>query len=600
MNQSKPKLITIFFLMLIVQLVSPVFSQTSKRLDAEKWATELNKKSYTTDESYIRLRSFLIYTDSASALAFAGSYSLVADSAATFRFLNELAEKGRSKGDYFRARFNCLEAICIYFMNKKANLPLVKEKVKQLLATAMDIAYKTGDEYLVAFVSSKYAQIINEFGEVGLAIMYGTNSIELSEKLSYAIPPADYQFLAEMLYKVREYNDCIKYAKKAITAWKNSPKEFKPFTVSSINTVALGYHRQKIYDSAFIYYKQAFQLAQQINDTLWAGIVSGNMAQIYYALGQYDTAYTLLIKDYRKSKARGFYDNAGNSLQWAARANLARGNKATALHEVREAFQLLKLWPDPNYLKNTYYTTTQIFRKMGDYDSAFYYNNLWLAINDSIEKEVAIGSLAISRAKLNDERSRYAIQKLTREKKSQVLYRNFMIACILLLATIAFLYINKQRIKHLHKEQLAAQQKLAAELLAREQLQSLTQSLIQKTNLAEELQVQINQRSVSAERQGLTATLSSLTILTEADWEKFKSIFEQLYPGFFMNLRGKIPDISIAESRMAALARLQFPTSQVASILGISPNSVYKTRQRLRQRLRVDTDMEIDEFISSI
>ena len=175
-----------------------------------------------------------------------------------------------------------------------------------------------------------------------------------------------------------------------------------------------------------------------------------------------------------------------------------------------------------------------------------------------------------------------------------------MIACILLLATIAFLYINKQRIKHLHKEQLAAQQKLATELLAREQLQSLTQSLIQKTNLAEELQVQINQRSVSAERQGLTATLSSLTILTEADWEKFKSIFEQLYPGFFMNLRGKIPDISIAESRMAALARLQFPTSQVASILGISPNSVYKTRQRLRQRLRVDTDMEIDEFISSI
>ena len=76
-------------------------------------------------------------------------------------------------------------------------------------------------------------------------------------------------------------------------------------------------------------------------------------------------------------KKKVYYDNAANSLQWAARTNLAMGNKAAALAEVREAFQLLKLWPDANYLRNAYYTSTQIFREMGDYDSAFYYNNLW-------------------------------------------------------------------------------------------------------------------------------------------------------------------------------------------------------------------------------
>ena len=103
-----------------------------------------------------------------------------------------------------------------------------------------------------------------------------------------------------MLYKVREYNDCIKYGKKAVTAWKNSPDEIKLFTTSCINTVALGYHRQKIYDSAFIFYNQALELAQQTHDTIWIGIVSGNMGQIYYAQGRYDTAYTLLLKRLQK------------------------------------------------------------------------------------------------------------------------------------------------------------------------------------------------------------------------------------------------------------------------------------------------------------
>ena len=95
-------------------------------------------------------------------------------------------------------------------------------------------------------------------------------------------------------------------------------------TTSCLNTVALGYHRQKMYDSAFIFYNQALQLSKTIKDTVWMGIVSGNMAQVLYMQGKYDTAYTLLKNDYRASKKSGYYDNAANSLQWAARANLGQ------------------------------------------------------------------------------------------------------------------------------------------------------------------------------------------------------------------------------------------------------------------------------------
>jgi len=39
---------------------------------------------------------------------------------------------------------------------------------------------------------------------------------------------------------------------------------------------------------------------------------------------------------------------------------------------------------------------------------------------------------------------------------------------------------------------------------------------------------------------------------------------------------------------MAALTRLQLNTKQMADVLGISPNSVIKTKQRLRQRFNLD------------
>ena len=118
------------------------------------------------------------------------------------------------------------------------------------------------------------------------------------------------------------------------------------YTVSCLNTVALGYHRQDKYDSALYYYNQALELAKKANSSVWTGIVTGNMAQIYYAQKKYESAYPIFLNDYKTSKDSGYYDNAANSLQWAARTNLALGDKPAALKQVREAFELLRLWPD--------------------------------------------------------------------------------------------------------------------------------------------------------------------------------------------------------------------------------------------------------------
>lgn len=568
----------------------------SKDLDHEKWVVALSKKDRSSYDSLPKLTLILQKVDSSRA----------------FQFVDELAEKGRSKGDHFQALFNCLKARIIYYKcyyefsgvgKTPPNVDWVKQQLMSLYSSAIDIAYRSEDDMLVAYVSATYASVVILFGEIGLSVMYAKNGIDLYEKLSYPIGAGQYQFIAELLYKVREYNESIRYGKKAIIAWQTSPNEFKPFTVSSMNTVALGYHRQQVYDSALIFYNQALELAKRIKDTVWTGIVSGNIGQIFYAQGKYDTAYALLKGDYTASRAKGYFDNAGNSLQWAARTNLALGNKAAALAEVREAFQLLKQWPDANYLRNAYYTSTQIFREMGNYDSAFYYNNLWSRINDSLEKVVATSSLAISKARLNDETSRYNIQNLNREKRSQLLIRNILIAGIILLSLFALLMLNRKRLKAKLKMEKAEQEKVLMEqeiVSAKAQLEMFTANIIEKTNLIEKLELQAKDKQTSSEQQVIISELSQQTILTEDDWLKFKSLFEKIYPGFFIKLKEKFPDITLAEQRMAALIRLHLTTKQMASMLGISSDSVHKTKQRLRQRLQITTDTSLEENIAAI
>ena len=563
----------------------------SIQLDPQKWASELNKKGEDGNKSLARIDSALQQTDSAR----------------KFEFLYALANKG-TKDHHFQARFSCLLAHQIIFQgfyhNKLTAATLSrKEEIKSMFAYAMDRAYTSEDDHLIAQVSSWYGNSMTHFGEIGLAVMYEMNGIDLSEKVSEHIRPYDYQYLAEILYRVREYNSSIKYARKAVDAWRNSGVGDKTYIVSCLNTVALGYHRQDKYDSALFYYSQALELAKKAGSSVWTGIVTGNMAQIYYAQKKYESAYPIFLNDYKTSKDSGYYDNAANSLQWAARTNLALGNKPAALKQVREAFYLLRLWTDDSYLRNAYYTATQIFREMGNYDSAFYYNNLYASLNDSLERLVSRSTTDIAKAKLSDEASKYNIQTLNREKKAQVLLRNMIIVGIILLSLFVLLIFNRKSLKDKMKMEKMAQEKLLMEqevASAQDQLKLFTENVIEKTNLIEKLEMQVKGKEVTSEQHSIISELTQQTILTEQDWYKFRSLFEKIYPGFFIKLKDKFPDITVAEQRMAALTRLHLTTKQIASMLGISLDSVHKSRQRLRQRFQVGAETNLEELVANI
>jgi DNA-binding CsgD family transcriptional regulator len=94
--------------------------------------------------------------------------------------------------------------------------------------------------------------------------------------------------------------------------------------------------------------------------------------------------------------------------------------------------------------------------------------------------------------------------------------------------------------------------------------------------------------------------LTSHTILTDDDWNRFKALFEKVHPQFFEKLKKLSPEITAAEIRLAALIKLNLDNKQMASMQGISVSSIRGNKTRLRQRLNITVENDLDLFIKEI
>jgi tetratricopeptide (TPR) repeat protein len=90
-----------------------------------------------------------------------------------------------------------------------------------------------------------------------------------------------------------------------------------------------------------------------------------------------------------------------------------------------------------------------------------------------------------------------------------------------------------------------------------------------------------------------------MKILTNDDWLRFQERFDEAFPRFTNQLRREHKDLTNAEIRLFILLRIGFSNAEISSCLGISPDSVYKSRYRLRKKLGLPDDVDLTGFIQA-
>jgi tetratricopeptide (TPR) repeat protein len=483
--------------------------------------------------------------------------------------------------------------------------------IEAQLKDALHLAYELEDDYLVTWVNAALGEEYNRTNRIGLGVMHSLIVMEMQRKLGEDnFPGLSYarHHLGHMLYHSRDYELAVPVLMQAIKGFSR-PETGKIdsidayYKMGSWNTLGLAFQKLEKYDSAFWAFHQALQIAEDHTLDFWTGLIKGNIGNVHFNLGEYEEAEPLLQTDVEQSIATQQYDNAANSLQLLARIDAGRNQPLRALEKLRKASGYWQHAPNHPGRVNLFEAYKIVFHQLDQADSLYVYSEKYQNLHDSLERVAFDNKAEIVKLRLDNQVAAYEIYSLNKEKRRITLIRNFTIGTILLLAGLAYVDFKRQKLKIQLQQQAAQERQRLAELEvqnAREQLVEFTRRILEKSELVESLQEQLLQKELTAEQHQMIVELTHQQLLTDADWDKFKSLFERVYPGFFISVRDRAPDITLAELRMAALIKLQLTSREAASLLGVSLDTIHKTRQRLKQRLQLSPEADLDHLVLSL
>jgi Tetratricopeptide repeat len=473
------------------------------------------------------------------------------------------------------------------------------------MKTAVDLAYELDDYYMIGEFSRWYGEMLNSTGKIAMAAQYCMNSMKIQDELGVEHFPTYQRFYlttAEMLFRTRNYNQAIPYYRKAFSLKNEDETDVDSiYYANSLNTLGRCYYFEKKFDSSLYYYEKCMTYIRKKGVAEdWYYMASDNRFDPYLKMKQYDSCRVIADNLYQaglpddslvlmsgcflKAQIAISQENYAEGLKWAQQAE--KFKQGTKLETVL-------------FLKDL----ALCYEKLGQTDKALAYYKLHKEKEAEARFKTDKANAAYLEAESDFQKSLAKQELLKKQRDMERLKRKLFISGISLVSLTALYLLNKRRKrsekekKVFEKESHFFQQEYKS---ADELMKAFKNEVLEKSRLIEELLANKEEKSEQLLQVDKVAELSRQVLLTEKDWQKFKSTFDTLYPNFFTGLKISCPGITIGELRMASLSKLNFDNKHIASMLGISLESVHKTRYRLRKKMGGNENIPLDDIIASI
>ncbi len=176
-----------------------------------------------------------------------------------------------------------------------------------------------------------------------------------------------------------------------------------------------------------------------------------------------------------------------------------------------------------------------------------------------------------------------------------------LLAALLFLGTVsAIFYEMTRRREAAHKRQVLQLQneKLASEVESKaSKLMFSAIQMAHKNEILSDLKQDLLQTSQAADIRALVRKLDA-ELRNEDHWKEFDIYFNQVDQEFFQSLLHKHPDLTQNDLRMCSLIRINLSTKEIAFLLNISPRAVEQGRYRLKKRLGLDREDDLNKYIT--
>lgn len=408
------------------------------------------------------------------------------------------------------------------------------------------------------------------------------------------------------------------------------------------------------YDEAVGYFQEAIKIFKQLNDEIYEsnahlelGNAYFNLKQSQKAMQEFELGLRLAKKHNLKRNIESAYSNIGmqhiqdgkysnaiTELQKAlgiatkndvqvrimfnklhlGRAYSHLGKHKEAFVFLDNAFQLSKNYGSKRFEKEIHKARAAAFERAGSFENAIEETKAYISLKDSLnnldsenyieelktiyeteKKEVAIA--------LQEEEIKTLNEKAKVDKLTKGLYAGGMGSALALSGLLVFGFRQRMKKNRIAREKQEEIYKQEIEHKKKE-LTSQTLHLVQKNTFIQELKENLENLKNSPEKFKVEfrriVMLLKKQNASDKDWEVFKSYFSEVHNDFDQKLKTLYPDISEKEIRLAAFLRMNLTTKEIAATLNVLPDSILKSKYRLKKKLGLDKDVDLTSFLNTL
>jgi DNA-binding CsgD family transcriptional regulator len=348
---------------------------------------------------------------------------------------------------------------------------------------------------------------------------------------------------------------------------------------------------------------------------------TNSMANYYAFLGQFENSEKMFADAVEFAQLAGDFSWLITVYQGWADANVKIKSYKAGQQILDTTLQLaLKSSSDFSLISDIYSKKADLSKLHGDFIGFTNYNRLAQLYNDSINqaalsgeivsKRIALAIKPVELAMKNVELSRneilqnYAIRVQLAEKQEEaVRYRYLFFTGLLLLflgITLFLLYRNRSR-KKLAEVSLEVSEREKKYMT--NELQNFSMHMSYKNDFLREVQTALKIISQDASEVN-KARIKELTFKIARNLQSSKEAklieekIKEINSGFFFKLSENFPDLTEKDKNLCALVRMNLTSKEIASINNISERSVITARYRLRRKLNLDNDENLNAFLN--
>lgn len=359
------------------------------------------------------------------------------------------------------------------------------------------------------------------------------------------------------------------------------------------------------------------------------GIAYSNIGNLYQDIGNYQVALSYYQQAASLQEKKSFQVALASSFLSVSSVYERMHRDDSASFYMNRALELSESLKNPSLKLEVYRSAARFFEKTRDYKKAYELFARVVAMNDSLE---ALNSLT----KLEQIQAVYEV--INKEKDNKILQQKINLQQlaiqrqrIILAGTVAvvlfFVYFifnlrrnnRREREKNqkimeqaelLHQQEknllLGKEHSLELELdYKNRQLTSYALHLARNNEFVykttEELkQILLGLNPRDKEKSDrIRQMISELNQSTSGNaWEEFRLYFEEVHQSFEKNLSSAFPNLSTNDKKICALLKLGLSTKEIASITFRELRSVESARNRLRKKMELAPDVNIQNFLS--